>query len=215
MSSDTVVMATAYFPPIQQFAYLVSNSRILLEEHENYTKQTYRNRCSILSTNGPHSLTIPVVKHSGSKTPIRAVEIDYSMAWQKVHWRAIESAYKNSPYFEHIADSLIPFFEKKTKYLFDLNLMLIETILDFLEISAHIETTSEFIPCYQENQVDLRGLSPKADVSILDSKYRDVSYYQVFSHKQPFVPNLSIIDLVFNEGLLSVDIMRKTIKKLA
>lgn len=210
MSSDTAVISTAYFPPIQQFAHLVSNSRILLEEHENYTKQTYRNRCSILSANGPHSLTIPVVKHSGSKTPIRAVEIDYCTAWQKVHWRAIESAYKNSPYFEHMADSLIPFYEKKTKYLFDLNLMLIETILDFLEITAHIETTSEYIHCYQETYLDLRGISPKGDANKINPKYHDVPYYQVFSHKQPFVPNLSIIDLVCNEGLLSVELMRKS-----
>ncbi|HUW07922.1 MAG TPA: WbqC family protein [Williamwhitmania sp.] len=215
MSSESTILSTAYFPPIQLFSRLVSNGRILIEQHEHYTKQSYRNRCTILSANGPLNLTIPVVKDSGNKMPIRDVEIDYCTPWQKVHWRAMESAYKSSPYFEHIADSLVPFFEKKTKYLFDLNLMLIESILDFLEITAHIETTSEYIPCYQETHLDLRGISPKSDANKIDSSYHDAPYYQVFSHKQPFVPNLSVVDLVFNEGLLSVDIMRRAIKKLA
>ncbi len=215
MSSESAILSTAYLPPIQIFSRLVSNGRILIEQHEHYTKQSYRNRCTILSANGPLNLTIPVVKDSGNKMPIRDVEIDYCTPWQKVHWRAMESAYKSSPYFEHIADSLVPFYEQQTKYLFDFNLKLIETLLNFLEVSVKMEMTTEYIHHYPEGLLDLRGVSPKMDFKKADPQYSEVPYYQVFSHKQPFVPNLSVIDLVFNEGLLSLDIMRKAIKKLA
>jgi WbqC-like protein family. len=209
MNLEATILSTAYLPPIQLFAPLVFNDKTLLEQHENYTKQTYRNRCTILGANGTLDLIVPIVKNSGIKIPIKDVLIDYATPWQKIHWKAIESAYKSSPYFEHIEDSLRPFYYEQTKYLFDLNQKLIDTLLDFLEIRPNIESTKEFTHDYPEGYIDLRGISPKHENKAYS--FNCVPYYQVFSHKQPFVPDLSIIDLICNEGLFSVDIMRKTI----
>lgn len=187
-----------------------------MEQQENYAKQTYRNRCTLLSANGPLDLTIPIVKKSGNKMPIKDVTIEYSTPWQKIHWKAIESAYKSSPYFEHLEDILKPNYEKQTKYLFDFNLNLLGLLLGFLEIKVNIETTKEYIHSYPANFTDLRGISPKGDShQLLDPNKKVIPYYQVFSHKMPFVPNLSILDLICNEGLLSIEILKQPQIKMA
>jgi len=208
-----IILSTAYLPPIQSFAWLVECNTLLIEQHENYVKQTYRNRCTILSANGPINLTIPTIKRSGEKVSIREVEIEYVTPWQKNHWKALESAYQNSPYFEHIADDLIPLYNKKTKYLFDLNQSLMEVILSFLEIKPSIELTQNYNTNYPDTMLDLReSISPKVDPHE-DNVFSPKPYYQVFRHKGAFVPNLSIIDLVCNEGLLSLEILEDSIKK--
>lgn len=212
MHSQKVLLTTAYLPPVQYFAWLVKDIPVFIEQHENYAKQTYRNRCTILSANGPLSLTIPTVKKSGEKVSIRDVEIDYSTPWQKIHWKALESAYQNSPYFEHLADDLAPFYNEKIKFLFDLNQQVIETLLTFLEINTRVHLTENYSVIYPSETIDLRKvISPKEDITENDT-FNPTPYYQVFGQKGGFVPNLSIIDLVCNEGLLSVDILEKSIK---
>jgi len=208
-----VLLTTAYLPPILHFAYLVQETPVLIEQHENYIKQTYRNRCTILSANGPLSLTIPTVKKSGEKIPIKDVEIDYSTPWQKIHWKALESAYQNSPYFEHIADELAPYYNKRVKFLFDLNQQLIETLLAFIEVSPTIRYTETYSTTTKSNTLDLRQvISPKVDFASTELRFEPQPYYQVFGQKGNFVPNLSIIDLICNQGLLSLEILEKSIK---
>lgn len=212
MHAQKVLLTTAYLPPIQYFAWFVKDIPVFIEQHENYVKQTYRNRCTILSANGPLNLTIPTVKKSGEKVPIRDAEIDYSTPWQKIHWKALESAYQNSPYFEHIADDLAPYYNEKIKFLFDLNQGLVETLLVFLEIDTRTHLTEAYSDIYPSETLDLRKvISPKEEI-IDNSTFNPPPYYQVFGQKSGFVPNLSIIDLVCNEGLLSVEILENSIK---
>jgi len=211
-----VILSTAYLPPIQYFAWLLHSNSVFIEQHENYVKQTYRNRCTILSANGPIHLTIPTAKKSGEKVPIRDVEIEYSTPWQKNHWKALESAYQNSPYFEHLADDLAPVYNGKIKYLFDLNQKLMEVLFSFLDFDPKIELTNSYISDYPGDVIDLREfISPKTDIALDNQIFRPHPYYQVFGHKGDFVPNLSIIDLICNEGLLTLEVLEKCIKKNA
>jgi hypothetical protein len=133
-----ILFSTAYFPPVQYFSKIADADELIIEAHENYLKQSYRNRCYIYGANGKLSLSIPIKKGPGLKTLIRDVEIEYIMPWQKVHWKSIESAYQSSPYFEFYVDDLLPFFHKKTKYLFDLNLSIIKFLVDALELDADV-----------------------------------------------------------------------------
>lgn len=205
-----VILSTAYLPPLQFFSRLVSGNSICLEACENYLKQTYRNRCVILSANDVLPLSIPVIKTNGNHTPIRNVEIDNSSEWQKIHLRAIEAGYGSSPYFEFVFDMLYPFYSKKFINLFDFNFELIEAILKFLELKVEINLTTDYSFEYSESSIeDCRGLiSPKVKLE-KDMQFTQVQYYQVFAHKVGFVPNLSIIDMLFNEGLATVGLLKR------
>lgn len=171
--------------------------KICLECSEPFHKQTYRNRAYILSGNGKQILSIPIVNGAGF-FPIRDARIDYRTPWQRNHWRSIASAYGNSPFFLYYQDALQPFYEKKTEFLFDFNLQLIQTILKLLRATCDI--------CMSENNTpdavtDLRsGIHPKKSFSE-DYPYRlKQNYYQVFEDRFGFEPNLSVIDLLFNLG---------------
>ncbi|QKG80429.1 WbqC family protein [Tenuifilum thalassicum] len=207
MSDSKLLASTAYLPPISYFSAILNAEKIIFEAHETYIKQTYRNRCLILSANGPLPLIIPVIRPKGNHTPITEVEVDYSTRWNKNHVRAIESAYRSSAYFEFIADFLFPFYEKKFDTLWELNLSLINAIFEFLEIKKNIETTSHFVKETDKGTTDLRSLSPKQKSNSIFPE--SVPYYQVFEHKFGFTPNLSIIDMLFNEGLESLELLKR------
>ena len=129
------LLTTAYFPPIAYFSCLKKAEVTYIEQYENFGKQSYRNRCEIMTANGVIALTVPVAK-ANSKTLIKDLKIVYPTPWQKLHFRGIESAYKNSPYYEYYIDDLMPFFEKQETYLFDHNLAILTTILDFISRSG-------------------------------------------------------------------------------
>lgn len=195
-----ILLSTAYFAPIQYFSKLVAYPEIYIEQHENFIKQTYRNRTVILGANGPIPLVVPVEKGRGPKIKIKDLRIAYDEEWQRNQWRTIFSAYNSSPFFEYYADDLEPFFRKKHEFLFDYNQKITETILEILEIPASLNFTEEFgkVP---ENCLNFREqISPKAHRINEDPNFSPPEYTQVFAEKFGFVPGLSILDLIFNEG---------------
>lgn len=199
MVFNGVLLSTAYFAPVQFYSFMVSASAVYVEQFENFQKQTYRNRCEILGSNGVTSLVVPVVKGRGKKIAIKDLKISYDEDWQRNHWRSIFSAYNSSPFFEFYKDELFPVFKKKRKYLFDLNLEINNILCDFLEIDNKVELTSDFekVPAGTLNLREM--ISPKNKTKI-NRNFKASEYTQVFSGKFGFVANLSMLDLLFNEG---------------
>ena len=190
------LFSSAYFASIEYYMLLTNANNVLLERCDYYVKQTYRNRCRIATANGVMDLSIPVEKPNGNKTLTRDVRISEHGDWQQNHWRAITSAYNSSPFFEYYADDLAPFFEKKHSFLFDFNEEIQQTILNLLDIHPKISYTEAFLSNYGKEVADFREtIHPK-----IESKVVFKPYYQVFQQKFGFIPNLSIIDLLFNMG---------------
>lgn len=190
-----LLLSSAYLAPVSYFQLMVGNdSAVKIEKYEYYQKQSYRNRCRIATANGVMDLTIPVEKPD--KQLIRDVRISSHGDWQTQHWRTIEAAYNSSPFFEYYSDDLRPFFEKKWVFLWEFNQIIQEKILDLIDGGINICTTDCYIEKYNKNVTDLRNkIHPKKD-----SPIRLMSYYQVFEQKNGFIPDLSIIDLLFNMG---------------
>ncbi|WP_320112193.1 WbqC family protein [Draconibacterium orientale] len=211
MHNNALLLSTAYFAPVHFYTRYLHHSEVYIEQFENFTKQTYRNRCQILGGNGPISLVIPVVKGRGPKVLIKDLQISYDENWQRNHWQTIVSAYNSSPYFEYYQDELYPFFERKTNYLLDYNLQTHEQLCDFFEIENKIRLTDDFeqVP---ENTLNLRDkISPKLKHNS-DADFQPQTYTQVFSDKYGFLPNLSILDLLFNEGPNAYTILLQSLK---
>jgi hypothetical protein len=198
-------LSTAYLAPVEYYALLASAENILLEQHDFFIKQTYRNRCSIATANGLMDLTIPTEKSEGNKTRIKDVRISNHGNWRVNHWRSITSAYQSSPFFEYYADDFIPFFEKEWDFLWDYNLALQNKVLELLDIKPVIQFTDSYIESYGRERIDLREIiHPKK--SAFFPEFR--TYYQVFSQKYGFQQNLSIIDLLFNMGNESILVLK-------
>ncbi len=193
-----VILSTAYLAPIQYYTKLLKYDEVFVEKHENFIKQSYRNRCKIYGANGELSLSIPVKKLS-TKTKIKDLLIDYDTNWQKLHWKSIESAYRSSPFFEFYEDDLKPFYEKKYKFLLDLNSEIQNVILEHLDLEINLKFTDKYYNVLTEELDDFREqIHPKKKDNDVD--FITVEYTQVFQEKYGFIPNLSIIDLLFNEG---------------
>ena len=201
---ENVLLSSAYLAPIQYFTKLIGYNEVQIETCESYLKQTYRNRTIILTANGPIQLSLPVKDGPGAKGPIRDIELSYDHQWQQIHWRGISSAYNNSPFFEYYADDLAPYFhEKRWKYLFDFNLEIQMSVFGCLDIKKELKFTDDYLAVEKvpETIHDLRYLiHPKPQKRGDDPHFSPVAYTQVFNEKFGFVPNLSILDLLFNEG---------------
>ena len=209
MAHPCILLSTAYFAPIRYFSKLAVYPEIYIEQHENFIKQTYRNRTVILGANGSISLIVPVEKGREKKIKIKDLRIAYDEEWQRNHWRTIFSAYNSSPFFEYYADDIEPFFRKKHNFLFDFNQQITETLAEILEIPLSLNLTREFeqVP---ENCLNFREqISPKTHLIDPDPHFAAQHYTQVFSEKFGFVPDLSILDLLFNEGPSSQSILEK------
>ena len=197
------LLSTAYLPPVDYFAAIAKYGGAVIEACENYQKQSYRNRCTILTANGKMNLNIPVARGGDSFThsvPITQIGIDYQENWPVRHIRAMEAAYMNSPFYEYYIDDISAVLLKKEESLFALNLNLTKLLLDFCGIKAEIRLTEDFVADYGE--LDFRNrIHPKSKLpSLLEEWKKEKPYWQVFAAKQGFVPNLSIVDLLFNEG---------------
>jgi hypothetical protein len=195
---DTVILSTAYFPPAEYFSLLIHSRKVMIEKWENYHKQTYRNRCLILGANGPLTLIVPVIRGSFHKTALKDLKIDNSRRWRDIHLRSIVSAYANAPYFDYYYDIIEGIISTPFRYLIDLNDRALKAISHTIGITADISYTADFHPALYD-KCDYRYLiAPKQPAAI--ENYSDQSYIQVFRERFKFVPRLSIIDMLLNNG---------------
>jgi len=207
---ESVILSTTYLGPVCYYSRFFLSYPVLIEKHENYLKQSYRNRCLIYGANGPLTLVVPVQRGSFHKTAINKLEIDYDTDWQANHWRSIISSYKSAPFFEFYIDDLIPYYQQKFRFLIDYNTSLMKVFLCHLEIKQGFSFTKSFIKQYSSKLLDFREkIHPK--ISFRDPFFKNLEYTQVFSPKHGFIPNLSILDLLFNLGPGSAEFLQKSI----
>lgn len=196
-SLDNCHLSSAYLPPIDYFKIITRSEKSFIESCENYQKQSYRSRCHIYGANGILPLIVPVLREFDHSVKISEIKIDYTKEWQRQHWGAIVSAYKSSPFFDYYQDDIVSFYREKVPSLFEFNFELLKTLLNLIGISCSLETTKIYNANYAEE--DYRELiHPKRQP--IFSPNENGQYHQVFAHKHGFIPNLSIIDLLFNEG---------------
>lgn len=206
-----MVYPSLYNGPLNYFARLVREPGITLEQYDHYTKQTYRNRCKILGPNGVLSLSIPVKKKHGSKCLVRDIRIDYDMAWNRSHWRSLLASYASSPFFEYMSDELFPLYEKKFEFLLDLNLQLLYCTLGLMGLHPEISCSTSFKEIKDESD-PRQFIHPKKNETVADPDFIQVEYHQVFSDRFGFQANLSILDLLFNEGPGAYGILLKSLR---
>lgn len=197
---DKVTLSAAYFPPVEYFLAIAQSGRVLVEQNELYQKQSYRNRCRIYSGGGVMQLSIPVIKDVIHARPIRDIRIDYSEPWLQQHTRAIEAAYNSSPFYLYYKDDFLEILRKKPEFLFDLDIALTEKLLELVGIKAEISFTDFFRPDCGAGDFRTRIQPKYHGESLLDELGFNREYYQIFSSRFGFQPNLSILDLLCHEG---------------
>ena len=207
------LLSSTYFGPIQWYQKLNRYDECLIERHESFIKQTYRNRMLIPTSNGPLSLTIPT--NHNTSLAMKDIRISDHANWRHVHWNALLSAYGESPFFEYYQDDIRPFYEKKYEFLFDFNMEITEKMIELLDIRPKISITNEYFLSEErkvkreefnsftnhkvESIKDFReAIRPKKPLP--DAEFESKRYYQVYEQRFGFQPNMSILDLLFNEG---------------
>ena len=204
-------LSSAYLAPVEYYSKLLNYDKIFIEQHDHYMKQTYRNRCTIAGPEGELALSIPTVKPEGPKCPMKDIRISDHGNWRHLHWNAIESAYNSTPFFFFFKDDFRPFYEKKYEFLTDFNEELCRLVCELIDIQPAIERTKEYKTDFAPNEIDFReAIHPKKDFHRTDPEFIPQPYYQVFEARHGFLPNLSIIDLLFNMGPESLLILQKT-----
>jgi hypothetical protein len=201
MNKDILIYPT-YFPSISHYIAMINADSITFEVEDTFQKQTNRNRMYIYSPNGIQMLNISV-KHDSTKANFKDIKIDNQYNWQKNHFKSLEAAYKNSPFYEYFVDDLRPLFEKKHEFMLDLNFEIFKLVNEALGISIPFEKTTEYF----------HQVTDKTDFRYLVNGKKDKTqiepYTQVFDDKHGFLNNLSILDLLFNEGRYAVDYLKQ------
>jgi hypothetical protein len=200
-----ILLHPTYFPSISHFAALAQSENTVFEIEDNFQKQTNRNRTYIYSPNGIQLLNIPVKHSKESHQKTKDIQIETDSDWQKQHFKSLEAAYRSSPFFEFFEDDLRPIFEKKHNFLLDLNFETLEILSKCLRMKLEYTTTTEYFHEVEPNEYkDFRALvNGKKDSSSFES------YTQVFDDKYGFINNLSVLDLLFNEGKYALDYLKK------
>jgi hypothetical protein len=190
-----ILLSTAYLPPVEYFSLISQAEEVFIEKEENYLKQSYRNRCYILTAHGPQLLTVPVYLGSIHKTPLKEIRIDYSKRWQQVHLRALIASYNSSPYFQFYFEEIEKIISGNYDFLIDLNFELTEKILKMLQMKVKLGFTERF-EAIGESETDYRyKITPKKKALFITKKYS-----QVFDNGSGFIQRISILDLIFNMG---------------
>lgn len=204
----TVYLSSAYLAPVQYYSKLLRYDRICIEQYDHYEKQSYRNRCVIASPQGELTLSIPVVKPA-PKCAMKDVRISDHGNWRRLHWNALEAAYNNTPFFEYYKDDFHPFYERRYEFLADFNEDLFCLVGELIDLHPQWERTSVYKARLDAHEVDLRdSIHPKRDFRTDDPAFSPRPYYQVFESRFGFLPNLSIVDLLFNMGPESLLVLR-------
>lgn len=200
----TVLHSTQILGPIDTFATYLASDQICIDQHEHYQKRSYRNKYKILTTNGPITLSIPLAKGKNSQQSIKDVQISYDERWNENHLHTIRSAYGRSPYFEFYYDDIVGIFNKRHTYLFDLNMEAMTWALKKLKLNVPLTYTDQYYKNKdsEENVLDIRQKLHNDHMQI-------IKYGQVWEEKFDFVPNLSILDLLFCKGPESSYILNK------
>lgn len=193
-----IILPSFYLGPIAYYSHILHcEGELLMERYENFPKQTYRNRTSIHAANGLMNLTIPVKRsNTTQRTKMKDVQISYDEDWQIIHWRTLQSAYRRSAYFEFYEDDFAEFYENQNqhKYLFDFNIGMHEMLMALLKIKR----SAVFTEKYHAEKADFLDLRTSLNPRTLLPENK--TYFQVFETKNGFIPNLSIVDLLFNQG---------------
>jgi len=207
----TALLQTTYFGPVQWYQKLYRYDRCVIEQHDSYQKQTFRNRCIIATANGTQALTVPVAHPSPITHHLSPITKDLRISdhnqWRRVHWNALQSAYSESPFFDYYADDIRPFFEKKYEFLVDFNEAIRQKMCELIDIHPFVDYTTTYLPSpitqYPSPISDFRDVI-HAKHPQPDPDFTPIKYWQVFQHKHGFLPNLSILDLLFCMGPESV-----------
>lgn len=202
-SSMNTLIHPSYFPSISQFAAMVQSEVVTFEVEDNFQKQTNRNRTYIYSPNGIQMLNIPIKHANKGHQKTKDITIENDFDWQKQHFKSLEAGYRSSPFFEFFEDDFMPFFEKKHHFLMDLNFETIALVEKCLRYPLEFKKTEEYFHEVAEDIFDARSLvNGKKDPNIFES------YTQVFDDKHGFINNLSVLDLIFNEGKFALDYLK-------
>lgn len=193
------LLSTTYFGPVQWYQKLYRAESVEIEQWESFQKQTYRNRCLIATTNGVQALTIPIER--GTSPLIKDIRISDHGNWRHLHWNALQSAYGESPFFEYYQDDLLPFFNKHWDYLIDFNEDIRIKICELIDIQPNVSFTEGYTssPSMKDYRSAINPKHPEPDADFVPKPY-----YQVYQQKYGFLPNLSILDLLFNMGPESI-----------
>ena len=206
-----ILLPSAYLAPIQYYSKLLrcAPDTAYIEGNDNYTKQTYRNRCVIADANGPLALTIPTEKTGEGKCLMRDIRISDHGNWRHQHWNALEAAYRHTPFFLYYEDDFRPFYERKVEFLYDFNLQLTHLVCDLIGLDVTLRPTDKYLQP-PDGMADFRHvITPKVSWQE-DQEFHAAEYYQVFKEKHGFIPNLSIVDLLFNMGPESILVLNES-----
>ena len=197
--NNQIILPTSYFGPIPYYSILVNSNNYIFEKNENFVKQTTRNRCSIYSSAGKLNLSIPRIRKNSSKTIIKDIRICYNEPWQKIHLKSIITCYNSSPFFDYYKEKISKIYESKENFLIDFNLKSHLLVMDFLKLNSSVNYTKKFEKI--NKSADYRNYA-------FHSK-EDYRYDQVYSTKNNFIKDLSVLDLIFNLGPESIDFLKK------
>lgn len=195
--TQQLLLPILYLPPISYFhAIAKGGNEIVLDQHEHFPKQTYRTRTSIATANGILDLTVPIIHRRKDHVPMQNIRINYDHQWQRLHWLSLQAAYRRSAYFEYYEDDFAHFYEQKYERLIDFNVELLQVLLKCLKLQKNISLSTSFED-YRNDGTDLRQIiHPKRESIIPIQK----EYFQVFGEKNGFLKDMSIVDLLFNQG---------------
>lgn len=193
-----------YFSPIFQFQQLVKAEAVEFEIQDNFQKQTYRTRLKIYTPNGVQTLVIPIRHNKGERQKTKDVRIDRSFRWQRKHYKSLQNSYRSSPYFEFYEEDIAPIYEKQYEFLLDFLFETQEMCFEMLQIDSNYAKTSSYETEYAD-EMDFRFLADAKS----NQNFEYLAYKQVFEIKHGFIPNLSILDLLFNEGPNAISLLIK------